>query len=107
MASGDSRKDGIVYTDNAQSVVITIRGEAFANLKEITTIFNRWDDNDKSCAEMIRTFGVMDFFENLGRRRPELPEQTLPGMICGSYCETSDVGALRAAFESAGFSTNF
>ena len=102
-----SKQNDITYTDEPNAVTIRITGKAFANLKEITAIFNKWDEADNTPADIVRKFMCGDEWLYLDEKKPEplLLPQTLAGMMCDAYHGETDTPELEAAFEAAGFST--
>lgn len=102
-----SKQNDITYTDEPNAVTIRITGNAYANLKEITAIFNKWDNASNTPADIVRQFMCDDEWRYLDEKKPEalaLP-QTLAGMMCDAYHGEADMPELEVAFEAAGFST--
>lgn len=99
----------IIYTDGDDRVTIEITGQAFANLKEIAEITNKWAENDYTLSDMLRTFCLPDSFLYLHDKYPKsaIPYdvvQVLPGAIVAQY---GDCDELASIFASAGFSVNY
>lgn len=111
---GDDTKsfteNDITYTDGTDRVAITITGRAFANLKEITEITNKWTEDDFTPTGILREFYFTDPFLNLNEKNPNdgktiySSSQTLSGAIAAEFSEGAE---LRRLFESAGFNTCF
>jgi len=97
----------ITFTDQPNAVTIRIAGKAFDNLKEITAIFNKWDEGDNTPADIARRFLCAgDDWGCLDEKQPEPFNQTLPGMICDAFSKEPDMPKLERAFKAAGFSTS-
>lgn len=98
----------IIYTDSSDRVTIEITGRAFANLKEITEITNKWADDDYTPTDILRVFCFHTTFLNLYKKYDENSEsgwiQTLPGAIAEQMVDGEE---LKILFEAAGFSTYF
>lgn len=100
----------ITFTEGDDRVTIEITGKAFANLCEITRIFNEWDENDYTPILILNDFCMPSSFMCLGKKRPDegLAQnvtQVLPGAIAAYFDDGQD--SLIDAFEKAGFSTSF
>lgn len=96
-----------IYTiDEPNAVSIKITGAAFENLKRITEIFNKWDQNELTPAELIQEQFIEreQAFMNLDTPNPGMYQSTMPGALCDIYNNAPDVDALRAAFIGNGFS---
>lgn len=98
----------IAFTDGDNRVTIEVTGKAFANLKEITEIYNRWADDDYTPTDILRVFCFHTTFLNLYKKYDENSErgwiQTLPGAIAAQVVDGEE---LKMLFEAAGFSTCF
>ncbi len=101
--------DDIYCTDEPNAVTVTIGGKAFENLKRITEIFNAWDENNMTPAELFaREFIERDEkFVNLSEKQPGGFGQTAAGAVCAVYGNAPDVDDLRTAFSRAGFSFQY
>lgn len=103
-------ENDITYTNGADRVAITITGQAFANLKEITEITNKWTEDDFTPVGILREFYLTDPFLYLNKKNPNAGKriydlhQTLTGAIAEQFDEGKELYRL---FESAGFSTCF
>ena len=98
----------IIYTDNADNATITITGQAFANLKEITEITNKWSEDDYTPTDILRVFCLPATLLNLYKKSDETWkaawEQTLTGGIASQMTNGDELWRL---FESSGFTTCF
>ena len=99
----------IEFSNEPNGVTIRITGKAFTNLKEITEIFNRWDEADNTPADIVREFMCSDEWHYLDEKKPEtlLLPQTLAGGIVDLYHDCKDATQLEEAFKAAGFSTQY
>ena len=101
-------KDDIIYTDNADNATITITGQAFANLKEITEITNKWANDNYTPTDILRDFCFPSTILNLYKRSDETwknsYEQTLAGEVASQMINGHELWQL---FEAAGFYTSF
>ena len=99
----------ITFSDEPNAVTIRITGKAFANLKEIAAILNKWDEADNTPADIAHQFMCGDEWLYLDEKKPEalaLPQTLAGGIVC-AYDECEDMPQLRKAFEAAGFSTQY
>lgn len=97
----------ITYTDGEDRVTIEITGQAFANLKEITEIFNRWNDDDYSPSNTVAQILCGDWWFNLAQKKPDdTTTQNCCGLLYDIYSDCSDAKELAAALITAGFDVN-
>ena len=98
----------ITYTDGDDRVTIENTGKAFANLKEITEITNKWADDDYTPSDILRDFCFPSTILNLYKRSDETwknsYEQTLAGEVASQMINGHELWQL---FEAAGFYTSF
>jgi hypothetical protein len=95
----------IICTDEPNAVTVKITGKAFDNLKRIAEIFNAWDENDLTPAELLYRSVIApdDSIMTLDEPKPDKYATTLPGSLCDAYGDAPDVEELRKAFIDAGF----
>ena len=98
----------IVLTDKNDRLVIEITGKAFANLKEIASIYNKWNDDNLTLSEVAEEFMFGDYVLNLNQKKSVALHQTFSGIICDAFCDVPDVDVeeLKRMFASAEFDVN-
>lgn len=98
----------IVLTDKNDRLVIEITGKAFANLKEIASIYNKWNDDNLTLSGVAEEFLFGDYVLNLNQKKSVALHQTFSGIICDAFCNVPDVDVkeLEGMFASAGFDVN-
>ena len=102
-------QNDIIYTDGDDRVKMEITGQAFANLKEITEITNKWAEDDYTPSDILRVFCFCDSFIYMNEKNPNAQNpytaiQTLTGAIAEQYIEKEELVSL---FKSAGFNVLF
>lgn len=107
-SEGSFTSNDIIYKDGADRVTIEITGAAFANLKKIAEIFNKWSGEELSPASFVywNYLSRFDAWQHLNEKKPKSEYmQTFAGKICDMLCDADNVDALEKAFNAAGFAT--
>ena len=100
-------QNDITFTDGDDRVTIEITGKAFANLKEITEIYNRWNDDDYSPSNTVAQILCGDSWFSLAQKKPDdTTTQNCCGLLYDMYSDCSDAKELAAALITAGFDVN-
>lgn len=100
-------QNDITFTDGDDRVTIEITGKAFANLKEITEIYNRWNDDDYSPSNTVAQILCGDSWFTLAQKKPDdTTKQNCCGLLYDIYSDCSDAKELAAALITAGFDVN-
>lgn len=109
--TADVEARSVEFTDEPNAVTIRISGAAYANLKEIAAIFTKWQvDEQNTPADIVRRFLCNnDDWLYLDEKNPDAPSkpQTLAGRICCAFDNCEDEPQLEAAFNAAGFNTQY
>lgn len=97
----------ITFTDGDDRVTIEITGKAFANLKEITEIYNRWNDDDYSPSDTVIRVLCGDWWFNLDQKKlDDTLDQNCCGLLYDTYSDCSNAKELEATLIAAGFDVN-
>lgn len=88
MTKKNTGKGGIAYTETADAITITIKGQALANLRTIAATMNsvEWCDNDNAALTVLDGFAVGDILHDLGQ-----PTSKCRGICVGGVGELCDL----------------
>lgn len=98
-------KNDIVMSDHDDRVTIEVTGKAFANLKEITQVYNQWCAGDCLPSDMIELVFLIDPWFNLQKKKVSEYEESFFGFLCAMYSDEPDIEQLESALSKAGFDT--